>query len=136
MKKSMFNMSDSSISQDQSLALQSAIIAFVRDARVYKIGYEVFEVKDLSTFEFCHYYSDGKNLDVTPDETRNETIDRILFTIDCAELWRIKDDSELVNYTMKYLFNYCIGIISANVLYEKHGISDKTVIFRGEDIIE
>ncbi len=130
MVKTMFDISHPSISQDQSLALQSEILDFIRSAIGVDKGYEVLEIADLETFEFCHYYSDGSKIDARPDETRDETIDRVLFTIDCAQLKKIKDDREELNHVMSLIYDYAVGAISSWLLRENFNIEDYTNVLR------
>ncbi len=132
MENYMFDMTESSISQDQSLVLQSQVLAYVREALVYDKGYVVFAVKDRSTFEFEIYHTDGNSIAAQYEETRDETIDRILFTIDCKVFCKLKKDAKALNVCMKYLYNYFLGALNYLDLQEKFGISDETDIFRNE----
>lgn len=127
----MLDFSDTNITQDQALVLQSKIIEYIREALVYNKGYVIFELVDLSAFEFNFYYSDGSSVKAQYDETRSETIDRILFTIDCKELKRREFTGDRINDIIKYLYSYIVGIIGTKILYEKHGIKDVSLIFKG-----
>ena len=129
MNETMFESKNPQLGQDQTLALQSQLMEYIRDALVYDKGYMVFSIKDLSTFEFTNYYSDGNNIDVMYEETRDETIERILYVIDCADLTYARGNGELISDILKYLFNYVVGIISANLLHEKYNIKDFSHIF-------
>ena len=126
----MFDMTESSISQDQSLVLQSQVLAYVREALVYDKGYVVFAVKDRSTFEFEIYHTDGNSIAAQYEETREETIDRILFTISCADFCKYKNDSKALNVCMKYLYNYFLGALNYVELVDTYGISDLTDMLR------
>ncbi len=128
----MFDMTESSISQDQSLVLQSQVLAYVREVLVYDKGYVVFAVKDRDTFEFEIYHTDGNSIAAIYEETRDETIDRILFTIDCKEFCKLKNDTKALNVCMKYLYNYFIGVLSYLALQTNYDIKDETDIFRNE----
>lgn len=128
----MFDMTESSISQDQSLVLQSQVLAYVREALVYDKGYVVFAVKDRDTFEFEIYHTDGNSIAAIYEETRDETIDRILFTIDCKEFCKFKNDTKTLNVCMKYLYNYFVGALNYIELQTKYGIKDETDIFRDD----
>jgi len=126
----MFDFSTKVITQDQTLVLQSKILDFIREALVYDKGYVVFEVANLGVFEFNIYYSDGSTVDAHYDETRTETIDRILYTIDCKELKKYKSNNIIINEIIKYLYNYVIGMISSNILEETHHIKNFSFIFK------
>ena len=128
--------SNTKVTQDQSLELQSKIIAYVREALVYDNGYLVFEVKDLSSFEFDFYYSSGSEIKVLYEETRDESLDRILFVINCKDFHKTTNNDDL-NVIMVYLYNYVVGFISANILYDKYKVKDYSHIFKdtkGEQI--
>lgn len=129
----MFDFSNPTVSQDQTLALQSQLLSFMREALVHDKGYIVFSIKDLSSFEFTYYYSDGHNVDVLYEESREETVDRILYTIDCECLKSIRGDSEKVGHILRYLFNYIVGGISAGVLTDKYGVKDHSLIFKPDE---
>lgn len=90
----------------------------------------MFEVANLGVFEFNIYYSDGFKIDAHYDETRTETIDRILYTIDCKELKKYKSNNIIINKIIRYLYNYVIGMISSNILEETHHIKDFSFIFK------
>ncbi len=130
MEKTVFDISYPSISQDQSLALQSEILDFVRSAILVDKGFQVLEVVDMDTFEFCNYYSDGSKIDARPDETRDETIDRIIYTIDCANLRKIKDRPGALKEVMGSLYAYIAGALAAAEMEKNYGVYDKTLIFR------
>ena len=106
-------------------------MGYVREALIYDKGYLVFEVKDLSSFEFDFYYSSGTEIKVNYDETKDETRNRILYTINCNDLRTKKVDIDLL---MKYLYNYIVGFISANILFEKYGVKDYSYMFKEIDI--
>jgi len=125
---------DARISQDQRLELQAKLISFVKETLIYDEGYVVFEVKDLGSFEFDFYYSSGSEIKVSYEETRDETTNRILFTLDCAALHRNKKARDNLNHIINYLYNYIVGFISANILYEKYGVKDFSYLFK--DLIE
>lgn len=128
----MFNISDPSVSQDQTLALQSQVLSYVREALNYDKGCLVFSIKDLSAFEFEIYYSDGNNVDARYEETREETIRRILFTLNCKELKSVKGDINAINDLIRYLFNYIVGVISLHVMNEKYSVADHSGDFKWE----
>ena len=130
MENKMFNMAEPSISQDQSLALQSQVLAFVREALIYDKDFVVFAVKELGTFEFEFYHTDGKRINALYEETREETIDRILFTIDCSQLCKIKGDTNAINDIMKYLYNYVVGVLSVYTMHDRFDIVDRSNMFR------
>ncbi len=130
MVNSMFDFSGTEMKQDQTLALQSKILEFIREALIYDKGYVVFEIKNLDAFEFNVYYSDGSKIDAQYDETRDETIDRILYTIDCAGLNKHKGDTRKIDDIIRYLYNYIVGLISASNLHKKCGIRDVSYIFK------
>lgn len=132
MDNTMLDFSDTAITQDQTMALQSKIIEFVREALIYNKGYVIFEVLDLDDFTFNFYYSEGSSIAAKYDETREETIERILFTIDCKELKRREYTGERINNIIRYLYNYVVGQVSANIMYEKYGIRDVSLIFKDE----
>ncbi len=121
---------DAKISQDQRLELQSKLIGFVREALIYDTGYIIFEVKDLNSFDFDFYYSSGSEIKVSYEETRDETLNRILFTLDCASLHENKKARDNLNKIINYLYNYVVGFISANILYEKYGVKDFSYLFK------
>ena len=126
----MFDFSTKVLTQDQMLVLQSKILDFVREALVYDKGYVVFEITNLGVFEFNIYYSDGSTIDAQYEETRIETIDRILYTIDCKELSKYKNDTMIINDIIRYLYNYVVGMISSNILEETHHIKNFSFIFK------
>jgi len=126
----MLDFRDTAITQDQTLVLQSKIIEFVREALVYNKGYVIFEVVDLSAFEFNFYYSDGSTVKAQYEETRSETIDRILFTLDCTELKRREYSGDRINDIIRYLYNYMFGALGVRILNEKHGIKDASHVFK------
>ena len=126
----MFDFSTKVLTQDQMLVLQSKILDFVREALVYDKGYVVFEITNLGVFEFNIYYSDGSTIDAQYEETRTETIDRILYTIDCKELNKYKNDTMIINDIIRYLYNYVVGMISSNILEETHHIKNFSFIFK------
>ena len=126
----MFDFSTKVLTQDQMLVLQSKILDFVREALVYDKGYVVFEITNLGVFEFNIYYSDGSTIDAQYEETRTETIDRILYTIDCKELNKYKNDTMIINDIIRYLYNYIVGMISSNILEETHHIKNFSFIFK------
>ncbi len=125
---------DTKISRDQRLELQSKIMGFVREALVYDKGYVVFEVKDLSSFDFDFYYSSGSEINVNYEETKDETKNRILYTLDCSELHGNNKANDSIDLLMQYLYNYIVGFISANILFEKYGIKDHSMKFKEMDI--
>lgn len=124
------SIDDTKITQDQSLALKSKIIDYVRNALIYNRGYLVFEVKDLSSFEFDFYYSSGVEIEARYEETREETINRIIYTLECKQLREANVSADYLDKIMLYLYNYIVGFISSNVLYEKYNVEDKSWIFR------
>jgi len=126
----MFDFSTKVITQDQTLLLQSKILDFVREALVYDKGYVVLEIANLGIFEFNIYYSDGSTVDVHYDETRFETIDRILYTINCKELKKYKSDKLIIGEIIGYLYNYVVGMISSSILEETHHIRNFSFIFK------
>ena len=126
----MFDFSTKVLTQDQMLVLQSKILDFVREALVYDKGYVVFEITNLGVFEFNIYYSDGSTIDAQYEETRTDTIDRILYTIDCKELNKYKNDTMIINDIIRYLYNYVVGMISSNILEETHHIKNFSFIFK------
>ena len=130
MENPMFDFSTKVLTQDQMLVLQSKILDFVREALVYDKGYVVFEITNLGVFEFNIYYSDGSKIDAQYEETRTETIDRILYTIDCKELSKYKNDTMIINDIIRYLYNYVVGMISSNILEETHHIKNFSFIFK------
>lgn len=132
----MFDIGNSSISQDQTLALQSQVLAYVREALTYDKGYCVLAVKDLGSFEFEYYYSDGSNIEARPDETRLETIDRILITLSCSELKNIKNGTANINDVIRFVYNYIVGILSSNFLAEKYKILDHSNLIRENSAVE
>ena len=128
----LFTMTSDKVSQDQSLELQSKIISYVREALSCNKGYLIFEVKNLETFEFDFYYSSGSEIVPRYDETREETISRILYTIDCAEFYDKHVSTESLNKIMSNLYNYVVGFLCSNVLYERYGIKDYSHLFKVE----
>lgn len=127
---------NSKVSQDQSLALQGKIIEYVREALIYDTGYLILEIRDLGSFDFNFYYSSGSEIEAKYDETRDETIDRILYTLSCSEFKEKCESGAKLSVIMQYLYNYIVGFISANVLCEKYGIKDHSTIFKKEESIE
>ena len=130
MVKIMFDITESSLSQDQSLAIQSKVLEYIREALVYDKGYVILSVVDIGQLEFDIFYSNGNDINAVYEETREETIDRILYTIDCADLRRIRGDSGNVNHVIRYIYNFVVGAIGLNVLYEKYGVVDCSARFR------
>ena len=134
MEKLMFKTnSDDRITQDQRLALQSKLIEYMREALAQEKGWVVFEVEDLETFEFDFYYSSSGEIKSRIEEPKQQTLDRILFTINCVELNALGDVDEDLDSMLKHLYNYIIGFISVNKLYEKYGISDHSSVFKEAD---
>lgn len=129
MEKTLFELTDKNVTRDQSLALQSKILDYFRNALTLNKGYMVFEVVDASTFEFDFYYSSGSEIRATYEETREETVARIVYTIDCAELRSIENIDEYLSDIMRYIFNFIVGFISAGILWEQHGVKDHSAMF-------
>ncbi len=131
MSQNMFKVNKyTKLSQDQRLSLQSKLMEYVREALTYKTGWVVFEVKDLKSFEFEIYYSSDKELVTRIEEPRSETLDRILYVIGCEELSELQLDDDDIDEVLQYLFNYIVGFISVNIMYEVHGISDHSYSFK------
>ena len=126
----MFDTGDPSLSEDQALALQSAILAYMREALTYDRGFMVFAVKNLDLFEFEFYYSNGSTVDVKYEETRQETVERILYTLDCSELNHENNKDINKDDVIKCIYNYVVGILSVNVLSVKFDIMDHSGIFK------
>jgi len=122
------------ISQHQRLELQSKIISYINEAMSYDNGYLVFECKDLGEFDFDYYYSSGSEIMPRYDETREESIARILFTINCREFNNVSDLNTYLNKIMVYIYNYVVGFISGNVLFERYKIRDHSFIFKQDAI--
>lgn len=127
----MFDVGDNSLTENQSLSLQSKVIEFVRDALVYDRGYMVFSVRDTEAFEFKSFYSDGTQIDAEYSETRQETIDRILFTINCKDFYEKRGTID-VNLVIRHIYHYVVGVLSLNVLYDSFEIKDASSIFRSD----
>ena len=125
--------SDDKITQDQRLALQSKLIEYMREALIQKKGWVIFEVEDTETFEFNFYYSSSGEIVSRIEEPKVETLDRILFTINCVELHCIKDIDDKIDVMLKHLYNYIIGFISVNKLHEQYGLSDFSMTFKKGD---
>ena len=132
MEKQMFDLNASGISQDQSFVLQSQVISYVRETLVYDKGYVVFAVKDLDAFEFEFYHTDGHRINALYEETRDETIERIMFVIDCKMFCKLKTDDKALTDVMKYLYNYFVGQISAQSLFDRFKISNEIDILGKE----
>lgn len=109
-------------------------MSFVREALVYDKGYVVFEVKDLDSFDFDFYYSSGTEINVNYGETKDETKNRILYALSCEEFHNNKYTNENIDSIMQYMYNYIVGFISANILFEKCGVKDHSYRFKEMDI--
>lgn len=119
----MFKITDTKLTQDKSLLLQSKVIAFVREATIYDKGYVVFMADASIEFEFDFYYTETHRLDSQYDETMQETASRILYVINCAEL---KKNHKELDEIISHLYNYFVGFFSANALLDNYDISDHT----------
>ncbi len=123
------NTLETLLSGDQSLTLRAKVIEYVREALAYDKGYVVLEVQDLDSFEFGFYHTFGDYVKPRYDETRNEIINRIIYTIKCDEMTKYKNDMEHVNQIIEFLYNYCAGYLSANQLFEEYKIKDYSLVF-------
>jgi len=129
----MFDLTASGITQDQSFVLQSQVISYVREALIYDKGYVVFAVKDMDAFEFEFYHTDGDSVNALYEETRNETVDRVMFNIDCKVFCKLKTDDKALTDVMRYLYNYFVGQLSATALFDRFKIANQVEILRRPD---
>lgn len=119
------NNTEDKIMQQQSLHIQSKLIAFVQETLVYDSGYVVLEIKDEETFELDFYYSTQEMIP-RYDETRDETIERILFTLECGVLNSNSNIPEIISS----LYYIVVGKLYSRIIDDKFSIIDRTEIFQ------
>lgn len=118
-----------STSQTDRLELQSKIIGYIRDALIYDKGYMILELSDSDDGIVDYYYSSGKEIKSRYEETREETVDRIIYTINCEQLKSKTFADIALNKLIDYLYLYVAGYIALNNLTNNLGIIDYSYVF-------
>ena len=115
--------------QTDRLELQSKIIGYIKDALIYDKGYMILELSDSYNGIIDYYYSSGKEIKSRYEETREETVERIVYVINCEQLKGKEFSDSSLNNIMNYLYAYVTGYIAANELTGSFGITDHSYVF-------
>lgn len=110
-------------------ALTAMCKQYFTDAVYNDRGQMVMYCKDSELAEFDYFLSTHYEVTpvILPEESRDETLERIVYVIDCEEFVRL--DKGILSDMAEEMVYYLLGILSSYSLHENYRIHDKSIEF-------
>ena len=108
------------IRQEQRDYVYDVVSKYFEEALIYDKGYFVLSEADGSKYGLEYYFSSSGEIRVNYEESRDETIGRIIYVLDCEHMFRHKVHFKSNMVTMaKLLADYIVGMMSIEDLQEE-----------------
>lgn len=108
------------IRQEQRQYIYDTVSKYFDEAFIYDKGYFVLSESDGVKYGLEYYFSSSGEIRVNYEESRDETVGRIIYVLDCEHMFRHKVHFKSNLFTIKKLLgDYIIGMMSIEDLQEE-----------------